>query len=211
MNKRSTHARTRLDTWRERGAHRFDPLQFHLMDALERRAANYQGEARQRLDERLSTLLDAYEVDLEHGPRRDQDITGAGDDAARARGALGALVDHVAAGDEAPDAPSFAAPELLKEFRTLWSRLRADSQMRQSLQQVPTNAGPLNSSALVHRAVTLMRGISPGYLQHFLSYVDDLAGLEQINVAAPQVHPDIQSVASTRKRASRKKAGKQQD
>jgi hypothetical protein len=163
------------------------------------------------LDERLRTLLDAYDVDLERGPLRDQSIHCAGDDAARTRGALGALVDHANAGDGIPNAPSFAASDMLKEFRKLWSRLRTDSQMRQSLQQVPTNAGPLNSSALVHRAVNLMHDISPGYLQHFLSYVDDLTWLEQMNVTAPQVHQDVPTAASTRKRASRKKAGKQQD
>jgi hypothetical protein len=211
MSKRAIHARARLDAWREHGADRFDPLRFDLMEALERRAADHEGEARRWLDERLTTLLDAYEVDLERGPRRDQSINDAGDDAARTRGSLGALVDHAAAGDGTPKAPSFAASEMLKEFRKLWSRLRTDSQMRQSLQQVPTNAGPLNSSALVHRAVNLMHDISPGYLQHFLSYVDDLAWLEQMNVTTPQVHQDAPTAASIRKRASRKKAAKQQD
>jgi hypothetical protein len=211
MSKRAIHARARLDAWREHGADGFDPLRFHLMDALERRAADHEGQARRWLDERLSTLLDAYEVDLARGPRRDPSINCAGDDAARTRGALGALVDHAAAGDGTPSAPSFAASEMLKEFRNLWSTLRTDSQMRQSLQQVPTNAGPLNSSALVHRAVNLMHDISPGYLQHFLSYVDDLTWLEQMHVTTPQGHQDVPTAASTRKRASRKKASKQLD
>ena len=76
--------------------------------------------------------------------------------------------------------------------------------MRQSLEQVPSNAGPLNSSALVHRAVTLMRELSPGYLQHFLGYVDDLTSLEQMNVPAPQVASEAPAAASSRKRAPRK-------
>lgn len=204
------HARARLDAWREQGADRFDPIRFHVMEALERRAADHDGEVRRLLDERLSTLLVAYQVDLEDGACGDQSINRADDNAVSARGVLGALVDHAAAGDGTPRSPSFAAPEVLKEFRHLWSRLRADSQMRQSLQLVPTNAGPLNSSALVHRAVTLMRDISPGYLRHFLGYVDDLTWLEQMSVAVPQVDQDVPPAASTRKRASRK-ARKQQD
>lgn len=211
MSKRAMHARARLDALREQGADRFDRIRFHAMEALERRAADHDGEARRLLDERLRTLLHAYEVDFKHGQRHYQSINGAGDDAVSERGLLGALVDHATAGDGTPSSPSFAASEMLKEFRRLWSSLRTHSQMRQSLQQVPNNAGPLNSSALVHRAVTLMRDISPGYLQHFLSYVDDLAWLEQMNVTAPQVHQDVPPAASTRKRASRKKAGKQQD
>lgn len=211
MSKGVMNARARLDAWREHGADRFDPLRFHLMEALERRAADHEGEARRLLDERLRILLDGYDADLKQGPRRNQSIHCTGDDAARTRGALGTLVDHAAASDGTTSSPSLAASEMLKEFRKLWSRLRTDSQMRQSLQQVPTNAGPLNSSALVHRAVSLMREISPGYLRHFLSYLDDLAWLEQINVTAPQVHQDAPPAASTRKRAPRKKARKQQD
>ena len=52
---------------------------------------------------------------------------------------------------------------------------------RQSLEQVPENAGPLNSGALVHRSIGLMRELSPGYLQQFLSYIDALSWVEQIN------------------------------
>src|SRR5215469_14986649 len=98
MSNSATHARTRLDAWREQGADRFDPLRFHVMEALERRSVDHDGEARRLLDERLSTLLDAYEVDFARVSRRDQDITRSGEDAATARGVLGALVDHAAAG-----------------------------------------------------------------------------------------------------------------
>jgi hypothetical protein len=82
---------------------------------------------------------------------------------------------------------------MLDEFQRLWSRVRTESQLRQSLAPVPENAGPLNSSALVHRALGVMRDVSPGYLQHFLGYVDDLAWMERVgergapsNDGAPQ-------------------------
>lgn len=71
----------------------------------------------------------------------------------------------------------------LDETRALWARLRTERQLRQSLQPAPENAGPLNSGSLVHRALGLMRSTSPGYLQHFLGYVDTLAWLDHLHQA----------------------------
>jgi hypothetical protein len=73
-------------------------------------------------------------------------------------------------------------PELpvLDYFRETWSRFSTEKQLRQSLEQVPDNAGPLNSNSLVHRSLSLMRALSPGYLQQFLSYVEALSWMEQL-------------------------------
>lgn len=73
-------------------------------------------------------------------------------------------------------------PELdaLTELRRLWSSVRSDSQVKRALQHSPDNAGPLNSSSLVYRSLSLMREVSPGYLQQFLAYVDALAWLQQM-------------------------------
>ena len=82
---------------------------------------------------------------------------------------------------EAEGALSYPELEALAYFRDTWSRLSSERQLRQSLAQVPGNAGPLNSSSLVHRSLSLMRELSPGYLQQFLSYVDALSWMEQLN------------------------------
>ncbi|WP_436967616.1 DUF2894 domain-containing protein [Burkholderia glumae] len=58
---------------------------------------------------------------------------------------------------------------MLDYFREAWSRLSADQQVQRSLDRVPKNAGPLNSSSLVHRALLLMRELSPEYLRQFSS------------------------------------------
>jgi len=73
-----------------------------------------------------------------------------------------------------------AYPELamLEHFRQIGARLRVDRQARASLAQAPGNAGPLNSALLAHRALVLMHAQSPGYLRHFLDYLDALAWLE---------------------------------
>ncbi|EHP40597.1 hypothetical protein OR16_24835 [Cupriavidus basilensis OR16] len=183
-----------LNAWRERGADRLDPVRFHFIDALARRADSHSGDARRILDDRLSKLLDAYADDLESA-----NDAGSADNAGSAaspcepaRGALAGLVDYIASHPPAAGdghAPNHAAPrrasypdmEALDYFKAIWSRVSTDRQLRQSLEQVPDNAGPLNSNRLVHRSLSLMRELSPGYLQQFLSYVDALSWLEQMN------------------------------
>jgi hypothetical protein len=68
--------------------------------------------------------------------------------------------------------------------------------MRQSQAGVPENAGPLNTNHL-HRSLSLMREVSPGYLEQFLSYVDALSWLEGM-------HP----ISLVPERKARAKSGK---
>lgn len=108
-------------------------------------------------------------------------------------------------------AARLAAPQLpaVEEARRLWTELRSRSQLRQSLQQAPADAGPLNSGVLVHRSLALMRTLSPGYLQHFLSYVDALSWLQQLQeagaLAAPQKAGSAAGKPSTPRSKSRKR------
>ncbi|WP_408281074.1 MULTISPECIES: DUF2894 domain-containing protein [unclassified Paraburkholderia] len=188
-------ARATLDAWRERGADRLDPVRFHFIDAFERRAAAHGGETRRILDERLSGLLDAYAAQIERAASSANDAAahGAGESA---DATLKGLVDYIASQDHVPVASglphSASYPELpaLDYFREVWSKVRTEKQMRQSLEQVPGNAGPLNSSSLVHRALSLMREVSPGYLKQFLSYVDALSWMEQMNGGAAPTGKD---------------------
>lgn len=188
-----------LDAWRQQHADRLDPVRFHFIEALESRANGHGGEVRRILDEKLSKLLEAYAGDLEGERSKAADPDSANQPSETARSALGGLLDHI--GDHraavtmgeagaangavvgaADPAPSFSAelPALL-EFRQIWAKLRTESQLRQSLEQVPANAGPLNSGVLVHRAITQMRELSSGYLQYFLSYIDNLSWMEQMH------------------------------
>jgi hypothetical protein len=208
MTKRKTSVKAMLDAWRAQQADRLDPLRFHVIEALEQRAAGHHGEVRRVLEQRLDELLAAYAGDLKRaGSLR----TTVDRPAVSGRSALGELVDHLdarraatpsagaATASAAPAPAAFQARETVAELTALWSRLRTESQLRQSLQQMPANAGPLNSGALVHRSIALMRELSPGYLQQFVSYVDALSWLEQIgggSVAAGRDAPRT----STRKR-----------
>lgn len=178
--------RATLDAWRARGADRLDPVRFHFIEALARRVLHHHGEARRVLDERLAGLLDAYAAVVAEADSASEPSAAAGesnDDAT-----LASLVERMAHRARPHGEASAAAyPELpaLDYFRDVWSRVRTEKQVRQSLAKVPGNAGPLNSSSLVHRALSLMRELSPEYLKQFLSYVDTLAWLEQMNGCAP--------------------------
>jgi hypothetical protein len=207
-----------LDAWREQNADRLNPLRFHFIEALERRAAAHGGEARRILDDRLSALIEAYADDLEIAVSKVDAADIASTPCAPARGALGGLIDHItnyaatrdddlAASDATPQLSIFPKLEALDEFRKTWSEVRTESQVRQSLEQVPTNAGPLNSGSLVHRSLTLMRELSPGYLRQFLSYVDTLSWIEQMSDGGALAAKDGPRAVSARKRARGKPRG----
>ncbi|WP_087734900.1 DUF2894 domain-containing protein [Paraburkholderia piptadeniae] len=205
-----TQARATLEAWRKQGADRLDPTRFHFIDAMARRAAAHHGEARRILDERLSALLEAYAADL-HRKNDACDADAVSNSPAHARGPLGKLADYIAASQAPAEVDSqliahawhrvSSNPQLetLDYFRQTWSKLSAEKQLRQSLEQVPGNAGPLNSSSLVHRSLSLMRELSPGYLQQFLSYVDALSWMEQMTGGIASPAKDAPRAASPKK------------
>lgn len=196
---RLTDARSTLDAWRESGADRFAPARFRLIEALDRRAAAHGGEARRVIDARLATLLDAYARDLAHAEVQTAET------ADPVRGPLAALVDHIAS-HASPVSAGYPELASLDHFREIWSRLSAERQLLQSLAQVPGNAGPLNSSSLVHRALSLMRDVSPAYLQQFLAYVDALSWVEQISAGGGVVAAKDAPRGGNARRNSRGKA-----
>ncbi len=206
-----------LEGWRERGDDRLDPVRFRFIEALARRAAAHQGEARRILDDKLQRLLLAYGEDLEK--RRDAPVPPAklkrddSPDASPLAGLLDHIAQHAAPEGEVPSVGEavpglLAAPRELKTlgyFRSTWSRLSADRRLTQSLAAVPENAGPLNSHQLVHRALTLMRELSPEYLHRFMSHVDALLWLDRANASSASPAAEAPR-AEGRKKSPRGKA-----
>ncbi|WP_223819731.1 DUF2894 domain-containing protein [Cupriavidus cauae] len=193
----------RIDAWRDSGADRVDPVRFRLLEALARRMSAHRGEARRRLEERLAGLVQAYEDGLgraaatatqpEQGPAQRRrmtgplaalvrqlrgDIEGQGADPAAISTVTATATTATAIASRHPPQPD---PALVEYVRQTWTRLSAERAWRQSLERVPENAGPLNSNHLIHRALSAMRELSPGYLQQLLSYVDTLSRLERMN------------------------------
>ncbi|MES2531320.1 MAG: DUF2894 domain-containing protein [Pseudomonadota bacterium] len=211
---------------RAQGAHRFAPVRFRLIEALSRRAEAHGGEARRLLDARLLQLLVAYRVDLEAAQAATSSATASAASEPREpstagsppRGPIAALVDQLAQHAAAPhegmaaatnsQGSASAAPDQLKTMRYFsgtWSKLSADRRLKQSMVKLPENAGPLNSHQLVHRALTLMRDVSPAYLNRFMSYVDTLSWLEQATAGNAASNPASRSEGT--KKSGRGKAG----
>lgn len=186
----SVHAR--LDAWRQQGADRIDPLRFALMSALAQRAARHDGAVRQRLEARLHELADAYAALPPRTPAKASSRSAGGTPLkqlldqfgntprldASVQPATAVLVDETSGGTPAAD---IAAPmPVLDEFQQLWTRIRIDGLLRQCVDGLPEDAGPLHSSVLTYRAMALMREVCPDYLQHFVAYTDALSWLEQL-------------------------------
>lgn len=200
---------------RAAGAHRFEPVHLHYIEALAKRAMAHQDSVKRMLDAKLTQALAAFKERFEqaqsnaresialtalqypHAADDLQQLFAAGDfkelkrcvDALKAseqRASLGALVrqleQHSSENAEARlEVNAGSRPELktIRKFRNTWSKLSADKQVTQALEQAPKNAGPINSHMLVLRSLALMRDISPDYLNRFMSYADTLLCLDQ--------------------------------
>lgn len=210
MSTQATSAHARLQRWRSQGADQLDPVRFHLMETLAARAGTQAEPVREVLEEKLGKLVDAYAATVKQAARRR--VASAAAQPSQ-RSALGALADRMAGhaalmevdSRKTASAEATQFPELpaLEDFRRTWTTVRTASQVRQSLQDAPKDAGPLNSSVLVHRCISLMRECSPGYLQHFLGYVDALSWLEQLHSGGALASEDATPVAPGKKRSKR--------
>jgi len=185
-----------LAAWRARGAHQVDPVQFHFLEALARRAAAHGGDTRRLLDQRLAQLLAAHGQRLAAqppaGPAPRADQARQADQAppspladllrrlnAPRPGAADEAPAHAPPATAATTATAPAELKTLQQFRSTWSRLRVDQQLSGSLARVPENAGPLHSDRLLLLALQRMRALSPQYLERLLGHVDALLWLDQ--------------------------------
>ena len=175
-----------LQNWRADKLDQLDRTRFAVIEALHARAQMHDGEVRALLQAKLDALMASY------GERIVQASAAVPSEPSPSAGRIGlqALVTELTGQHNA------AYPELpvLAEVRASWATLRNASQLKESLAQVPTNGGPLNSGVLVHRALTLMKETSPAYLAHFMTYLDALSGMEHLHqwgvlVATPKVVP----------------------
>jgi len=213
MPRKSLPVAAQLDAWRVQQLDRIDPVGFAVIEALQSRAQAYQGAVRQLLDARLAARVAAYAARIAEQtartPRHTRAAPAADTDRARPLSDLLATlsahadtqapsVPHGAPLDTAPT-PAFPALPAISEFRDLWATVRNESQKRISLAQGPGDGGPLNSAVLVHRSLTLMSELSPGYLQHFLMYLDNLAWLEQLQPRTATPARDVGRIAKPRR------------
>jgi len=224
-----------VEAWRARGASKADPVGFGVIVALARRAAAQQGLARQLMLRRVQVLLAAHAAAPPAATRVRAAVDERAMRQA-ALGGLSELVDRLGRAPAAPEpVPDRASkprwPDVARQadspkpavhrpqarptgslkavtaFKGTWSRLRAEQRLRQTLDQVPAMAGPLNSSHVVNRALQALHGLSPAYLDAFMSHVDTLLWLEQASGAgdlAPRQPAPAEGKARPGARGARK-------
>jgi Protein of unknown function (DUF2894) len=203
---------------RAQGAHHRDPVRFHYLEVLAQRAQSQQGRVQQLLNNRLAQALAQWRGRFEPSAHPTTPTAHAGASRrpvqpATLPGLLSYLAQHAAepvqhAAGLALPGPALTRPELksVHHFRNTWSKLSADRQLTQALNQAPRNAGPINSHMLVLRSLALMREVSPDYLNRFMSYADTLLCLEQNEkeqLLAARVDPDAGSAKKVKVRRAR--------
>ena len=205
-------ALAQLQAWRDSGADRCDPPRFELIAALAQRAQRYAGSARAQLDARLSQLTDAYAQLVAVEVAKPAANSGTESplqsllqqlEADPLQYQLPLSTSSATAGNaDTVDGNEASLMPALDEFQQLWSRIRIDSLLRQCLDSLPEDAGPLNSSVLSYRAMALMQELSPEYLQHFIAYVDVLTWMEALGASSPQSNTGRAASARKPPRAS---------
>lgn len=180
-----------LEALRQAGAAAVDPVRLRYLEALARRIAQAPAAVAPVLGARWQSACDALQARCRPPTLPAAAGSAAPPAAGLARLAalnaqLRAAAGSTAAAAAAPDGlPPDDPTELrsLRAFRETWSRIAALDRVDAAVTRGPENAGPLNSHALVLRSLALMRRLSPDYLRRYLSHMESLMVLEQMQHA----------------------------
>jgi hypothetical protein len=183
-----------LTTWRAQAAPTLPATQVFFIEALARRAALHQGETRQHLNQKLLQALVSFQVSNAAGALalkpdggamnrhlRLETNSGAKPSTDTAINALTALRQQLDAQATTPARTAWRTQNATA-LRATWSALHAQQRVTHALASKPPQAGPLNSEQLVHRALLLLREVSPEYLRHMVATVDVLCWGEQLQL-----------------------------
>ena len=102
-----------------------------------------------------------------------------------------------------PSATAAGELKSVKAFRESWNTIRIDELVDESVHQGPKDAGPLNPQRLAIKSLSAMQQLSPQYMNRFVSYVETLLWLQQIENHNKN---SARSNGSPRKKAPPKKA-----
>lgn len=177
-----------LESLRAQEAHLHDPARFHFLVVLSRRLQTQPPAVQQLLAHRLNAAVFDY-AECAKSARACARVASAPGSAnsatasalAQLNGDLQARAQSDADGVLLGDGAHLSDMKSVRQFSEVWSKISADQQVAQALHRAPENAGPLNSQKLVLRSLSLMRRLSPDYLQRFMSRVDSLLWLESAN------------------------------
>ncbi|MFH0726160.1 MAG: DUF2894 domain-containing protein [Pseudomonadota bacterium] len=88
-------------------------------------------------------------------------------------------VDTAFVHEDTPPCRDKAAPSPFHFWKKSWAKLNSDRLVTRAIKDRPEIAGPLNPQMLVTHSLSIMRQLSPDYLNRFVSYVDTLLWLTQ--------------------------------
>ncbi len=159
-----------LQALQAHGVDRRDPVRWHFVAALQRRASQQQGPLRQQVDLRLARAL----ADLQQRHRTAAPAAVSAPPSPTRSSPLAGLLLQLGSGVATPPTELQA----VRRFSHTWARLRVDQQLARALARQPDNAGPLNSQRLMLQTLQRLRQLSPAYLQRFMAHADALLWLE---------------------------------
>ena len=161
--------------WATEAAQR-DPVGWHYILVLAERTRSQTGPAQALLQAKLHSALAQLQARLAAQKKLHTPPIG------RTPSPLSALLQDMAAPSaERPLSPSGQGRmdnPRVAQFRQQLGKISVQKQVTQAIAQAPQNAGPINSHMLVLRSLSLMRDLSPDYLNRFMGYVDTLLFLD---------------------------------
>lgn len=183
-----------LSALRAAGQHQCDPVGFVYMTQLAKRLPTQPDPVRRLLAEKLGRAMLRYRDKLRQPPAAAQIQNNSSTPTEPSKIAnsvtnlaeLNRYIDNsvVMIRDNGWTAiePDFSGMKSVDQFKQAWSRIMAEDQVAQAMLQAPKNPGPINSHMLVLQTLTLMRQLSPAYLQRFLAQADALLCLDRVTV-----------------------------
>ena len=160
-------------------AAQLDPVGWHHIQVLTERTRTQTGLAQVLLQAKLNSALAQLQARLAAQKKQHIPHIQPTRDAPSPLSAL--LRDMSAPSAERPLSPGghgrMDKPHIV-QFRQQLGKISVQKQVTQAIAQAPQNAGPINSHMLVLRSLSLMRDLSPDYLNRFVGYVDTLLFLD---------------------------------
>ncbi|MEP1895675.1 DUF2894 domain-containing protein [Alloalcanivorax venustensis] len=158
-----------LEALRQAGAHHRDPVRFAYLESFATRLAESRRAPSQKHQEKLEQALADYQA------RTDTDDESQDDHATPPyQSPLATLLTRLRGDGDAPRDLKALAP-----IREAQARQQLAARIQHAITHTPGDAGPLNAHRQVARALAALQDISPQYLEHLVSYLDDLMVLEK--------------------------------
>lgn len=158
-----------LAALRQTGAHHRDPVRFAYLESFATRLAESR-RCSPKHQKKLEQALADYRARTEAGDEENQ-----GDHAtARYSSPLASLLTRLRGDGDAPRDLKALAP-----IREAQAKQQLAARIQHAITHTPGDAGPLNAHRQVARALAALQDISPAYLEHLVTYLDDLMVLEK--------------------------------